>query len=68
MRVGHTSEMILKIGITLDGGGGFLMITLSVFDLCESANPNSKESGVKKCFLVGIVSDVPENYVNVKRL
>ena len=45
MRVGHTSEMILKIDI--DGGGGFLKITLYVFDLCESANPNSKDSGVK---------------------
>lgn len=62
-----TSEMILKIGI--DGGGGFLKVTLSVFDLNESVNTTkTKDSGVKKCFLIGIVPCVPENYVNVKRL
>ncbi len=27
-----------------------------------------KDSGVKKCFVIGIVPNVPENYINLKRL
>lgn len=60
------SEVISKI--SLDDGNEFLKVTLSVFDLCESANPNSKESDVKKRFLIEIAPCVPENCVNVKRL
>lgn len=61
-----TSDMILKIG--LDGGSGFLKMTLSVFNFCDSDNSKFKDSGVRKCFLIGIAPDVPENYFNVKRL
>ena len=60
-----TSSMILKIGV--DGSGGFLKVTLLAFDFSDS-NSKFMNSGARKCFLIGIVPCVSENYINVKRL
>ena len=65
---------ILRIG--LDGGGGFLKICLSAFDLAESDRGTDgakfgkkfKNSGVKKVLILAIVPDIPENYWNLKKL
>ena len=65
--------IIISVGI--DGGGGFLKICMSIFDINDPF-PHAQsglakkfiESGVKRVFLIGIVPDVPDNYVNVKRL
>ena len=66
-------SVLIRIGI--DGGGGFLKICLSIFDIngpfsnVQSGVSNKfKESGVKKIFLIAIVPNVPENYVNAKKL
>ena len=66
-------SVLIRIGI--DGGGGFLKICLSIFDIndpfsnVQSGVSNKfKESGVKKIFLIAIVPNMPENYVNVKKL
>ena len=63
------------IKISVDDGGGFLKICASIFEI---DNPTTRvsgalskkflESGVKKILIVGVVPDVCENYVNVKRL
>ena len=69
-----TESLLVKVSI--DGGGGFLKFCLSIFDI---NNPQPKEgkyfvtkkfleSGVKKIFIIGIVPEVKEEYVNVKRL
>ena len=65
--------MLVRIGI--DGGGGFLKICMSIFGINypfpqvkNGIAKMFKESGVKKVFVIGLVADVPENYVNVKRL
>ena len=67
-------ESIL-IKISIDAGGGFLKICLSIFDihdpLPKADHAMSKrflESGLKRVFVIGLVPDVGENYVNVKRL
>ena len=67
-------ESIL-IKISIDGGGVFLKICLSIFDihdpLPKANHAMSKRflvSGVKRVFVIGLVPDVGENYVNVKRL
>ena len=66
--------MLVRIG--LDGGGGFMKICLSVFDMNCAQNreyrkrlgEKFKDSGVKKVMIIAIVPDIQENYVNVKRL
>ena len=58
--------MMVKIGV--DGGNGFLKITLSIFDSRELQNSNFRDTGVKKSFIIGMLLSVPENYVNLKRL
>ena len=63
-----------RIGI--DGGGGFVKICLSVFELIPhkersralSLGKKFKDSGVKKALIIGLVPDIQENYVNIKRL
>ena len=63
---------LLRIG--LDGGGGFLKVCMSVFDLrgsfsnTKTLSKKFKDSGVKKVFLIGITPNVPENYINMKKL
>ena len=71
------SNLIHKIG--LDGGGGFFKITLSIFDprnsetkarmtYSEGIANKFKHSGVKKLFIIALVSNIQENYENVLRL
>ena len=63
------------IKISVDGGGGFLKICASIFEIDDptprvsgALSKKFLESGVKKILIVGLVPDVSENYVNVKRL
>ena len=63
------------IKISIDGGGGFLKICTSVFDINDpipkvggGLTKKFLESGVKKVLIIGIAPDVNEYYVNVKRL
>ena len=67
-------DMLVRIG--LDGGGGFMKICLSVFDMNCAQNreygkrleEKFKDSGVKKVMIIAIVPEIQGNYVNVKRL
>lgn len=72
-------EVMPKIGI--DGGGGFLKITLTVQNIHELrekygrqtysegvATKSFKDAGVKKLFLLGVVPSTQENYENVSKL
>ena len=69
----NSESLLVKVGI--DGGGDFLKICLSVFDIDNLVSGNKvglskkfKDSVVKKVFLIAAVPDVPENYQNVKKL
>ena len=67
----NEENVFVRVG--LDGGGGFLKVCLSLFDLTASPSKNVlakkfKDSGVKKVIIIGITPNVPENYVNVKKL
>ena len=69
----NSESLLVKVGI--DGGGGFLKICLSVFDMDNLVSGNKvglskkfKDSGIKKVFLIATVPDVSENYINVKKL
>ena len=69
----NSKSLLVKVGI--DNRGGFLKICLSVFDMDNLVSGSKvalsnkfKDSGVKKVFLVAAVSDVLENYQNVKKL
>ena len=66
---------LIRIG--LDGGGGFLKVCSSIFDVeapISSALQSGrfgkkfKDSGVKKVLILGIAQGVQENYVNLKKL
>lgn len=64
-------ELLLKIGI--DGGGGFLKITLSMVqkeaDECSTTREKGfKSTGVKKLLLLAIVPGVPEKYANIEQI
>ena len=73
-------QVHLKFGV--DGGGGFLKITLSLQNLTKDANNDKhrqfyrdgiaakrfKDSGVKKIFLLGLVPHTQENYENLSKL
>ena len=68
-----SDHALIRIG--LDGGGGFVKVILSVFDLDEHADParlsgstKFKDSGVKKAFIIGIVPNITENYFNMKKI
>ena len=69
------ADLLIRIG--LDGGGGFMKVCLSIFNLDEKAQESwstkrlgkrFQDSGVKKVIVLGIVPDIEENYVNIKRL
>ena len=67
----NEENVFVRVG--LDGGGGFLKVCLSLFDLTASPSKNVlakkfKDSGVKKVIIIGITPNVPENYVNVKKV
>ena len=66
---------LIRIG--LDGGGGFMKICSSIFDVeapysstlqSGQAVKKFKDSGVKKVIILGIAQGVQENYVNLKKL
>ena len=62
------NSLLIKIGI--DAGGDFLTFCMSVFDinnLVSGLSKKFKDSGAKKTFLIVAVSDVPENFVKVKK-
>lgn len=69
------TDPLIRIG--LDGGRGFMKVCLSIFNLDEKAKEfwstkrlgeRFQDSGVKKVLILGIVPDIQENYVNIKRL
>ena len=65
---------LIRMG--LDGGGGFMKVCMSIFDLGNPLSSSSKgklsktfkDSGVKKVLITAIVPGVQENYINMKRL
>lgn len=66
-------DMLIRIG--MDGGGGFMKICLSIFNLNEGDESEQirmtarfKNSGVKRTIIIALVPDVQENYYNIKRL
>ena len=63
------------IKLIIDGGGGFLKLSLFIFDINDPCSKSSSglstkflESGVKKVFIIDLVPDAPELYANVKRI
>ena len=65
--------MMQRIG--LDGGGDFIKIYLSLYDLYATESVSKKRfvrkfknSGVKKVFVLGIAPKTPENYYTLKKL
>jgi len=75
----NDEDILIKIG--MDSGGGFFKIALSILstkmELTNDQQENEdasafrreeKLSGVKRTFVVAITPDVPENYVNLKKL
>ena len=68
----NLADAVIRIG--LDGGGGFVKICVSVFDVekkvsCKSAvGKKYLDSGVKKVQMLAVAPDIPENYVNMKQL
>ena len=65
-------DVLIRVG--MDGGGGFMKICLSIFNINEMQKIDRKlesrfqDSGVKKTFIIALVPDEQENYYNVKRL
>ena len=63
------------IKISINGGGGFLKICASLFDIDDpipkmscALSKTFLESVVEKMFIIGLVPNVSEDYVNVKWL
>ena len=71
----NISEENALVRIGIDGGGGFLKVCPSVFDLVEFKQPCTgkrqgeqfRDSGVK-VIIIGIVPDIQKNYPNLKRI
>ncbi len=61
------SEELASVKIGIDGGRGFCLSELSK-ERDSTHKKQFKDSGVKKYFVIGIVPNVPENYINLKRL
>ena len=66
------NSLVIKIGI--DGRSCFLKFCMSIFDIDNLVSKNetslskkSKDLGVKKVFLIAVVLDIPENYVEVRK-
>lgn len=64
-------DFFLKIGI--DGGGGFLKITLSMVEneingRCKAGEKNFKSTGVKKLLLLAVIPGIPEKYSNISQI
>ena len=69
----NEENILIRIG--LDGGGGFVKMCLSVFNMEEKKGEVWRtkrlgerfvDSGIKKAMLIGIVPNVQENYMNIK--
>ena len=61
----------MRVG--LDSGGGFLKVCMSIFNLSGTTSQKVsakkfKDSGVKKVIIIAISPNVPENYVNIKKM
>ena len=58
------------IKLSLDGGGGFVKVMISVFSMNdENAQPGRRnDTSVKKIFLILIAPEVDENYRNVLQM
>lgn len=57
------------IKLCIDGGGGFLKISLSIFSLhTQDIRSRYLDSGVKKILIVAIAQNVQENYPNLLKL
>ena len=67
------------VKLSLDNGGGFFKISLSLLDISEENQDTQKNSmqlfgtrrlssGVNRIFVVGIVQDITENYTNISNL
>ena len=66
----HKNSVIIKISIH---GGGFLKLCLSIFDINDSCSRSNSalskkflESSVKRVFIIGLVPNVSEHYMNIK--
>ena len=62
------NDLSTFVRIGIDGGGGFIKVCLSVFDptnIRSKENNSFVDSGVRKAFIIGIVPDIPELYVNI---
>ena len=65
---------LVKIG--MDGGGGFLKICASVFNLMIRDNPQSmktlakkfSDTGAKKILIIAIAPETPENFFNMEKI
>ena len=53
------------VGVSLDGGGGFLKIVANVFEVEKEPKNKFKNSGVQKVLIIAIVEDIPEKYENL---
>ena len=64
----------MLVWIDMDGGGGFMKVCLSIFNLiepeekCRTLAKTFKNSGVRKVFILTVVPDIQENYWNVKKI
>ena len=67
------------VKLSLDNGGGFFKISLSLLDISEDDDdpPQSSKqpfgtrrlsSGVNRIFVVGIVQEITENYTNISKI
>ena len=64
-------DVLVRIG--LDGGGGFMKVCLSIFDMKmpstgKTLSKKFLDSVVKRVFILALVPDIQENYYNVKKL
>ena len=67
----NPEDVILRV--SLDGGGEFIKVCLSIFDpeitlRGKCLSKQFKDTGVKKAFIIALVPDTPEIQHNVKRL
>ena len=65
------NNVVIRVG--MDGGGGFLKVCLSLFELSSfvtslTSSTKFKDSGVKKALIIGIAPETEELYSNVKKL
>lgn len=57
-----------RILIGIDGGQSSLKIILNMENNYEAGQPEFRDSGVKRCFILALVENVQENYDNVSKM